>query len=175
MRKSIQGFLEKIFNPFLTDLEIYRKVSNLNLHQQVNLAYLNDQIAKNSIDPTKVNLGLLSKITFSEQSTFRGLSTDDLFIMLISMSLFVTFILRNTGIYEKLLGKIATSTKKDIKEIRKFINYGLGFLYLIYSLYMIKLIFSNKQYILASRMVYVATYGIAGITIAISFFSFLFE
>lgn len=175
MKKCIEVFLEKIFNPFITDLDVYRKLTNLNLHQQVNLAYVNNQLAKHSIDPTKVNLGLLSKITFSEHSVINGLSTDDLFIMLISFSLIITIILKNTKIYEKLIGKLAIRTKKDINSTRRTINYILGFLYLVYSIYMIKLIFSNKQYILASRMIYIITYAVTGITIAISFFSFLFD
>lgn len=175
MRKTIGGFLDKIFNPFLIDIDIYRKVAKLNLHQNVNLTYVNEQLSKHSIDPNKVNLGILSKITFSEISAFKALSTDDLFLMLISLSILITIILKNTGLYEKLIGKIAARTKKDIKNVRRIVNYVLGFLYLIYSIYMIKLIFSNKQYILASRMVYVVTYGIAGVSIIISFFSFLFD
>ena len=175
MKKCVDVFFEKIFNPFLTDIDLYRKISNLHLHQNVNLNYVMEQLSKHSIDPNKVNLGVLSKITFSEISSFRALSTDDIFLLLINFFMIITIILKNIGIFEKIIGKIATKTKTDIKDIRKFINYFLGLVYIIYSIYMIKLVLSNKQYILANRTIHIFTYGIAGITIGISFYNFLFE
>jgi len=175
MRKCIEVFFEKIFNPFLTDINLYRKISNLHLHQNVNLSYVMEQLTKHSIDPNKVNLGVLSKITFSEISQFRTLSTDDLFLILINFFILVTVILKHFGVFEKVVGKIANSTKSDINDARVFVRYFLGLIYIIYTFYMIKLVFSNKQYILTSRIIYIFTYGIAGITIAISFFDFLFK
>jgi len=174
MKKCIQVFMEKIFNPFLTDIDLYRKLSNLHLHQNISLEYVNSQLIKHQIDPNKVNLGVLSKITFSEISNFRTLSTDDIFLIIINFFLLSIVFLKYVGIYEKIVGKISENTKTDIKDLRKMLRYFIGFLYLIYSFYMIKLIFSNKQYILTSRIVYIFTYGLAGITIAISFFQNLF-
>lgn len=173
MKKSVQTFFEKIFNPFLTDTDLYRKISNLHLHQNVNLSYLMNQFDKHSIDPTKVNLGTLAKITFSEISPFKTLSTDDLFLILINFFLLITIILKYAGAFDKIIGKISKSTKTDIKSTKKFITYLLGFIYIVYTFYMGKLIFSNKQYILTSRIIYIFTYGIAGITIAIGFFAHL--
>jgi len=175
MKKCIEVFFEKIFNPFLTDINLYRKLSNLHLHQNLNLAYVMEQLTKHSIDPNKVNLGVLSKITFSEISQFRTLSTDDLFLILISFFMLIVVILKHAGIFEKVTGKIADSTKTDINEARTFVTYFLGLIYIIYSFYMIKLVLSKKQYILSSRIIYIFTYGVAGITIAISFFKFLFN
>jgi hypothetical protein len=174
MKKYIEVFAEKIFNPFLTDIDLYRKLSNLHLHQNISLSYVTDQLVKHQIDPNKVNLGVLSKITFSEISNFRTLSTDDLFLMIINFFLLGVVILKYVGIYEKIVGKISENTKTDIRELRSTLRYFIGFIYLVYSIYMIKLIFSNKQYILTSRIVYLFTYGIAGITIAVSFFQNLF-
>ncbi len=174
MKKCIEVFAEKIFNPFLTDIDLYRKLSNLHLHQNISLEYVNAQLSKHQIDPKKVNLGVLSKITFSELSNFRTLSTDDIFIMIINFFLLAIVLLKYVGIYEKIIGEISQNTKTDIKDLRKMLRYFIGFLYVIYSFYMIKLIFSNKQYILTSRIVYLFTYGIAGITIAVSFFQNLF-
>jgi hypothetical protein len=175
MRKCIEVFFEKIFNPFLTDINLYKKISNLHLHQNVNLTYVMEQFEKHSIDPNKVNIGVLSKITFSEISQFRTLSTDDLFLILISFFMLITIILKYTGIFEKVVGKISEKTKIDIEEARTFINYFLGLVYIMYAFYMIKLVLSNKQYILTSRIIHIFTYGIAGITILISFFIFLFN
>jgi hypothetical protein len=174
MKKCIQVFMEKIFNPFITDIDLYRKISNLHLHQNVSLNYVNNQLAKHQIDPNKVNLGILSKITFSELSNFKTLSTDDIFLLIINFILLSIVILKYVGKFEKILGKISQKTKTDIKDLRKMLRYFMGLLYLIYSFYMIKLIFSNKQYILTSRIVYLFTYGVAGITIAVSFFQELF-
>jgi hypothetical protein len=174
MRKCIQVFTEKIFNPFLTDIDLYRKLANLHLHQNISLEYVNTQLAKHQINPSKVNLGVLSKITFSELSNFRTLSTDDVFLIIINFFLISIVILKYVGIYEKIIGKISENTKTDIKDLRKMLRYFIGLLYIIYSFYMVKLILSNKQYILTSRIVYLFTYGIAGITIAISFFQNLF-
>lgn len=175
MRKCIEVFFEKIFNPFLTDLDQYRKIANLHLHQNVSLSYVMEQLTKHSIDPNKVNLGTLSKITFSEISQFKTLSTDDLFLILINFFMLVTIILKHTIVFEKIIGKIAESTKSDIEDTRTFITYFLGLIYLIYAFYMFKLFMSNKQYILTSRVVYIFTYGIAGITIAIAFFNYIFN
>lgn len=174
MRKCIEVFFEKVFNPFLTDIDLYRKIANLHLHQNVNLTYVMEQLSKHSIDPNKVNLGVLSKITFSEISQFRTLSTDDLFLILINFFMLVIVILKHVGAFEKVVGKIAESTKSDIRDTRDFMTYFLGLIYIIYAFYMIKLVFSNKQYILTSRIIYIFTYGIAGITIAIAFYNFLF-
>ena len=174
MRKCIQVFTEKIFNPFLTDIDLYRKLANLHLHQNISLEYVNTQLAKHQINPSKVNLGVLSKITFSELSNFRTLSTDDVFLIIINFFLISIVILKYVGIYEKIIGKISENTKTDIKDLRKMLRYFIGLLYIIYSFYMVKLILSNKQYILTSRIVYLFTYGIAGITISISFFQNLF-
>ncbi len=174
MRKCIQVFTEKIFNPFLTDIDLYRKLANLHLHQNISLEHVNTQLAKHQISPSKVNLGVLSKITFSELSNFRTLSTDDVFLIIINFFLISIVILKYVGIYEKIIGKISENTKTDIKDLRKMLRYFIGFLYIIYSFYMVKLILSNKQYILTSRIVYLFTYGIAGITIAVSFFQNLF-
>lgn len=174
MKRCIRVFTEKIFNPFLTDIDLYRKIANLHLHQNISLDYVNAQLVKHQIDPNKVNLGVLSKITFSELSNFRTLSTDDLFLIIINFFLLAIVVLKYVGIYEKVIGKISENTKTDIKDLRKMLRYFIGFIYIIYSIYMIKLIFSNKQYILTSRIVYLFTYGLAGITIAVSFIQTLF-
>jgi hypothetical protein len=170
MKKCIEVFTEKIFNPFLTDIDTYVRLSNLHLHQNISLDYVNAQLAKHQIDPTKVNLGILSKITFSEFSNFRTLTNDDIFIILINFFLLAIVFLKYVGVYEKVMGKISKNTKTDIKDLRKMFRYFTGFLYIAYSIYMVKLIFSNKQYILTSRIVYLFTYALAGITISISFF-----
>ena len=173
MRKCIGGFLDRMFNPFVIDMDTYRKLSKLHLNQNLNLNYVNEQIAKYSIDPNKVNLGILSKLTFTEQSSFSTLSKDDIFLLLITFLLFSIIVFKNLKMYSKFIGKIATKTKKDLKETRKLFNYILGFIYIIYSVYMIKLIFSDKQYILSSRIVSIMTYSLAGGSILLSFFSFL--
>ena len=138
MRKCIQVFTEKIFNPFLTDIDLYRKLANLHLHQNISLEYVNTQLAKHQINPSKVNLGVLSKITFSELSNFRTLSTDDVFLIIINFFLISIVILKYVGIYEKIIGKISENTKTDIKDLRKMLRYFIGLLYIIYSFYMEK-------------------------------------
>jgi len=173
MIKSIGVFLDRMFNPFVIDMDIYGKLSKLHLNQNLNLNYVNEQIAKYSIDPNKVNLGILSKLTFTEQSSFSTLSKDDIFLLLITLLLFFIIIFKNLKFYDKIIGKIAKKTKKDINETRKLFNYILGFIYIIYSIYMIKLIFSDKQYILSSRIVAIMTYGLAGGSIFLSLFNFL--
>jgi len=174
MKKYINQIAEKIFNPFLTDKDLYRNLSNLQFHQNVSLGYVNSQLAKYQIDPNKVNLGTLSKITFSEISNFKTLSTDDIFILTINFVMLGIILLKYVGIYEKIVGKLSEKTKTDFNDLKEMLNYFIGFLYLIYSFYMIRLIFSNKQFVLTSRMAYLFTYGIAGVTIALSFFQNLF-
>ena len=108
-------------------------------------------------------------------SPFNTLSMDDLFFIIINFCMMISIILKNIGVFEKIFGKMNKTTKTDIEESNNLITYFMGLIYLIYSIYMIKLIIYNKQYILTSRIVYIFTYIVAGVTIGIAFFNFIFK
>jgi hypothetical protein len=160
----------KIFNTFNVSNDVLNNISKININQNASLDYVINELNKNNIDLKKLPIGLLSKITFTEFKFFNNITIDEIFFIIISFITLIIIMLRNYNFIESRKFNFSKQTKKIFKKFTKYLNYFLGFIYLLYSIYMIKLIFCNKQFILISRYSYMYTYFITGITLLSSLY-----
>jgi len=137
----------------------------MNLHQNVNLSYVIDEITKKGIDLKTIPLGVLSQVTFTEHAIFNTFTIDDIFFILIGLLNLIIILCRNNKVFDDTKYKFSNKTKQLLKSISQNLNTFLGFIFIIYGFYMIKMLLFEKQFILVSRYVYVYTYLFAGFAI----------
>jgi hypothetical protein len=154
-----------LLNPFNVTNDIFNKINKLNLNQNITLDHVINELHKKDINIKNISLGLLSKATFTEPSYFQNITFDDLFLFLISILTFILVISKNYNTIENSNFKFSKKVKQRIRFIKKILKYFLGFIYILYGLYMIKLVLSNKQFILTNRYIYIYTYIITGLTL----------
>ena len=171
----MNNFLHKFFNPFNVSTDVLTKINKINVHQNVSLDYAINELNKQNINLKDVPLGFLGKITFTEYKFFHNITIDDIFFIIISMSTLLLIILRNTNFVENKKFKFSKKTKDTINLIIKYLNYFLGFIYIFYFIYMIKLVLCEKQFILISRYSFMYTYLITGITLLSSLYYYLIK
>lgn len=157
----------KIYN----DENVFKNISNLSLNQNANLQYVVDELQKKSIDLKTITLGTLSRATYTDYAVFKNITFDDIFFSIIAIITVILIILQNYKLLDKTKYKLSKNTRKNIKNVHSNINCILGFVYVLYGLYMIKMLVFEKNNILVSRYMYVYTYLLAGLTIIIGFFN----
>ena len=149
---------------------ILKIVNSINIHQNIKLDYVVNEIIKKNINLKDIELGTLSRITYSDYTKYINLTIDDIFFIITIIFTLILILLKNDEFLIKVL-KISNSNKQKIKKIYNIINYILGFFYIIYAIYMIKMLLYNKHYILVSRYIYLFTYMLAGLTIIYNYSS----
>jgi len=154
-----------LLNPFNDTDNIFNKINKLNLNQNITLDHAINELHKKDINIKNISLGLLSKATFTEPSYFQNITFDDIFLLLISILTFMLVISKNYNIIENTNFKFSKEIKQIIRFIKKILKYLLGFIYILYGFYMIKLVLSNKEFILTSRYIYIYTYIITSLTL----------
>lgn len=159
-------FFFNIFNPYTTNVDFINKINKIKLHQNITLNNVINELNKNKIDLKEIPIGLLGKITFTEQSYFKNITFDDIFFITITILSIILIISKNyTFIENKFKFKFSENPTKIFLFIQNKSKFILGFVYIAYSLYMIKLLFNNKQYILINRISFIISYFISGLTL----------
>jgi hypothetical protein len=162
---KLKKIYQKIFSSFNISKDTLLQLTDIKLNQNCSLNYAINELNKKQIDTKKVPLGVLSRLTFTEFTYFHNITFDDIFFGTISFLTLLLLIIQNINNFENNNFKFSDKTKEQINTVKKIINTILGFIYIIYAIYMIKLVLVDKQFILISRYTYLFTYIATGFTI----------
>jgi hypothetical protein len=144
------------------DIKILDK---LNFHQDVKLLDAINSMNQNNIDPKNIPIGMLSKISMSEFSFINDFTIDDIFLYIITFLNIIIIICSNKYIIENSIYKCSNETKQKILDINKYINIILGIILIIYAIYMYRMLYVNKNYMLVNRKNYIFIYLVTAISI----------
>ena len=147
------------------DLKLLDK---LNFNPNINLSDAINSIKKNNIDLDKIPLRLLAKISLSEISFFNNFTIDEIFIYIITFLNIIVIVFSNKYILENKILNLSDKTKENIININKNIKIILGIILVIVSIYMLKMLFITKDYIIVNRTIYMFIYLITAIRILLT-------
>jgi hypothetical protein len=127
------------------DLNILEKLNTLNLHNDIKLSDAINSLTKNNIDINNVSIGFLSMITYSEYLSYYNI--DDIFFYIIIFLNILIFVSSNNF----FMLKVSKKNRIIILKIYRYSNITLAIVLILYSIYMIKMLSINKQYLLSNR------------------------
>ena len=165
MKTHIKKIYNKFFSPFNICKETLIKLNDVKLNQNNTLDHVINEFTKKDIDIKEIPLGVLSRITFTEFTYFHNITFDDIFFGIINFLNISLIIAQNINKIENKNFKFSDKTKEYINYIQKYINIFLGFIYILYAIYIIKLVLFDKQFILTSRYTYLFTYITTGLSL----------
>jgi len=143
-------------------------LDGLNFNPNIKLFDAVNSIKKNNIDLDKIPISLLSKISLSEISFFNNFTIDEIFIYIITFLNIIVILFSNKYIIENKILNLSNKTKENIININKNIKIILGIILIIFSIYMIKMLFITKNYIIVNRKIYIFIYLITAIRILLT-------